>query len=289
MMWFFLALYFALWITISKSISKRILKNASPQVMLGAGILSVPFMILILLLTTGISQIDKIFWLGVAGSAFLNVFSGILYFTSIKHAPISLLAPMASFNPVFTTIFALFALQEIPTLSKMAGIIIIVIGSYLLNITKIKHSIIEPWKVLFFNKYILFYLLANLIVAITPILEKIAIVHTSPTSPILVAATGTTLVTIFLTPVILKTVKNPVGELKRNIGWFLLIAPFSALGLWTAFTAYSLANLGYVTAVFKLDVLFTIFLGWLFFKEGQIRERLLGGAVMLAGTTLLIA
>lgn len=287
-MWFFLSLYFALWTSVAVFVSKRILRGVSPPLMAAAGIFSVPFMFAIVLVTTGIPKVDSLFWLGVFMSAFLNVFAGIASFTAIKYAPISLIMPMSSFNPVFTTLFAIFLLGEVPSFLKATGILVIVIGSYLLHVSDIRKSLWQPFIELFANKYVLLFLLSNFLWAITPIFEKTAIWHTSPSSPILVAATAAFLLGLFLTPVILKTVVNPLSEIKNNIHWFLLLAPFIALGAWVAFTAFSLANLGYVTAIFKLSVLFTILWGWFFFREERIKERLLGGGVMLLGTILLV-
>lgn len=288
MMWFLLALFFAFWTSISISIAKRILKNVSPPLMAATVIFSTPLLFAIVLGTTGIPKVDGIFWFGVLMSALLNVFAGTFSFTAIKNAPISLIMPMSSFNPVFTTIFATFTLHEIPSLMQALGIIVIVIGSYLLNVADIKYSLWRPFKILFSNRYVLLFLVANIIWAITPVFEKTAINHTNPSSPPLVAATGGVFLALFLTPIILKTVRSPGREIRKNIGLFLILGPLSSLGYWAAFTAFSLANLGYVTAIFKLSVLFAILWGWLFFKEERIKERLLGGGAMLGGTVLLV-
>lgn len=288
-MWFWYSLFFAIATSISISLSKRILKNMSPVLMAASGILSVPFFAFILFKTTSmISQVDNLFWLGVFASAFLNIFAGIFSLTAIKHAPISLIMPISAFNPVFTTIFAMITLGEIPNPTKSLGIIVIVIGTYLLNISDIKHSVWRPFISLFANRYVLMFLTANIIWAITPLFEKIAINHTAPKSPVLVAGTSSFLLTIFLIPVILKSVQSPLKEIKQNIHWFLLFAPLSALAAWAVFTAYSLTNLGYVTSVMKLSTLFTIVWGAVFFKEEKIRERLLGASVMVLGTLLLV-
>lgn len=288
-MWFFLALFFALWTSIATSIWKRVLRDVSPAVMGGvAGIFVAPFLFLIILSTGGIPRVDEVFWLSAFMSGFLNVFASLASFTAIKHAPISLLAPMGSFNPVFTTLFAFMALSEVPSGLKVIGIVVVVVGSYLLNASEIKSSLFKPFIVLFSNRYVLLFLAANLIWAITPIFEKTAILHTHPRTPVFVPIISMLFAGILLAPVILKTVKDPLKEVKSNLHWFLLLAPFSALAAWAAFTAFSLTNVGYVTAIFKLSTLFTILWGGLLFKEERIKERFLGAAVMLLGTILLV-
>jgi len=53
------------------------------------------------------------------------------------------------------------------------------------------------------------------------------------------------------------------------------------------FTAIALGLVGYVTALFKLSAVLTILWAQLFLDEGNIRQRLFGAAVMVAGGILI--
>ena len=66
----------------------------------------------------------------------------------------------------------------------------------------------------------------------------------------------------------------------------LILGFFGALSQFAAYTAFSLANLGYVTSIFRLQSIFIILLAALFLKEKDIREKLLGALVMLIGAVL---
>jgi uncharacterized membrane protein len=74
--------------------------------------------------------------------------------------------------------------------------------------------------------------------------------------------------------------------LSRN-GLFWLIGFLYALMLACQYYAYTLAQASYVIAVKRTSLLFSILLGGIFFKEINIRERLLGGVVMLIGVILI--
>ncbi len=52
------------------------------------------------------------------------------------------------------------------------------------------------------------------------------------------------------------------------------------------FTAIALGLVGYVTTLFKLSAVLTVFWAWMFLDEDQIRERLLGASVMVVGGVL---
>lgn len=287
--WFWLSLFFALWTSILTSVSKHFTKSIHPLLILFLNnILSLPFIFAIVLLTGGIPNTTSQFWLLTITDSIIDTIAGISSIFAISMSAISLISPISSFNPVFTTIIAAITLNEIPSSIKLLGILIVVIGAYLLNASEIKGGILLPFKKLFSNKGVLLFLLANFIWGVTPVIQKLAISQTEPNKPIFVAFTGGIFVTLFLIPFVLAKVKNPIAQIKGKWYWFLLIAPFNALAFWAAFTAFTLAPLGLATSAFKLSVLFTILWGFLFFKEERIWERLLGAGVMIAGTMLLL-
>ncbi len=78
--------------------------------------------------------------------------------------------------------------------------------------------------------------------------------------------------------------QNPTFHLKNR----RTFAPFTTgIAPLFGFTAIALGLVGYVTALFKLSAVFTIVWAWLFLGEGNIRQRLLGTAVMLIGGVLI--
>lgn len=289
MMWFWLALFFAFWTSIAVSVVKQLTTRINPRTILFVNNLFIlPFMLLLLIMVGGFPKASEKFFLLIMSSSLLDVIAGVVSIWAIAHSPISLILPMSSFNPVFTTIIAAFTLTEVPTMIKFAGMLLIVAGSYLLNIADIRRGLLLPFQRLFADRGVQAFLLANFLWAITPTFQKQAIYETTPLMPLFPSFVGSIFVALLLAPFVLNNVKIATVAMTKNLWWFLLLAPFSALAQWAAFTAFSQANVGYVTAIFKLSVLFTILLGWLIFGEERIKERLLGGAVMLLGTVLLV-
>lgn len=287
--WFILALIFAIFTSIYMLVVKKLTQKMDfLLIILASGIFGLPYMLILILLTTGIPSISSKFYLFTLSSSVLDVIASISSFFSISISQISLISPISSFNPVFTTIFAALTIHEIPSITKLLGILVIVIGSYLLNISEAKTGIFVPFKKLFTNKGVLFSLLAYFIWGITPIFQKQAIFQTHPNAPLFTSFSGGVLITLFMLPIVLVKVKNPLSQLKKTWRWFALLGPIDAISAWAAFTAFSRADLGSVTSIFKLSALFTVVWGLLFFKEERIKERLLGASVMIAGTILLL-
>jgi len=246
-------------------------------------------MFILILLQGGIPKILPYFYPLMLTSSLLDVVAGIVSMNAIRISSISLISPISSFNPVFTTLIAAFAIGEIPSPTKMLGIIVIVIGAYLLNVTDIRGGVLTPFKKLITNRGVQLFFLANLLWGITPIFQKQAIFQTVPTMPVFPSFFGGILVSIFIAPFAVRRLKNSFLPIQRNVWWFLLLGLLGAIAQWAAFTAFSQTNVGYATAIFKLSTLFTILWGAIFFREERIKERFLGGGVMVLGTILIVA
>lgn len=253
-----------------------------------SNVFNIIFMLLLVLLLGGIPRIFSPFYVLLFLSSLLDLVAFFSSTKAIQIAPVSLISPIGSFNPVFTTLIATATLHEIPAPVKFLGILVIVTGSYLLNISDIKHGVFKPFQKLFADRGVQLFLLANFLWAITPTFQKQAIFQTKPSSPLFASFFGVVLITVYLLPLSIRFVKKDMHAVTTNIWWFVLLGLFAAFAQFAAFTAFSQAQIGYVTAVFKLSTLFTVVWGFLFFKEKNIKERLLGASVMIVGTVLLV-
>lgn len=287
--WFWLSLYFAFWTSIGTSIFKRLTTTMDFFfLMLIDFILLLPVMSVIILLSGGFPNVSLKFYELILISSIIDILAAISALYAIKISPISLISPISSFNPVFTTIIAALIIREILSPVKLLGILIVVVGAYLLNAFDIKGGFLMPFKKLLTNRGILLFLLANLLWAVTPVFQKQAIFETNPRMPIFPSFFEAAIITLIFLPIVFIKTKNKTLQLKNNWKFFIPLTIFGPLAQWAAFTAFSVAPLGLVTSIFKLSVLFTILWGFLFFKEERIWERLLGAGVMISGTFLLL-
>jgi len=287
-MWVFYSLFFAVWGALQTFLTKNLTKKISPLVLLYIFFLfNIPITFILLLFLGGVPEVTSNFYLYIGIAGFLDAIAFVCSYLAISRSSISLIAPISSFSPVFTTIFAIFALNEIPTTIKFSGILLVVIGAYLLNIVDIKQGILAPFKTLFSHKGVLLYLLAYFIWSITPIFQKKAIFETSPQIPLFAAITGMVFCFIFLTPFIFKKAIKSIKEVKSNLKWFIINGVGSAFSQAAAYAAFALIFVGYATSIFRLSTLFIIILGGVFLKEERIKERLLGASVMVAGAIIL--
>lgn len=288
-MWFWYALGFAILSSFGIIIAKKVMGTVDQYTyLLINGLFTAPTLLIIALIFFGIPTFDTTFWTVTLIGTSISVFAAILAYKAIRESEISLISPISAFNPAFTAIISFFTLKEVISLKNIFGIVIIVSGTYLLQLSKSQKGFFKPIKTLFTHKGVRLSLFAQFLWAVTPSFEKTAILHTFPQNPSFAAFIGQIIAIFIYIPLVWKLSKNPIKSFKLNFKWFLIAGLISGLAISFAFIAYNLANLGVVTAVFKLSMVFTVFFGWFFFKEKNIKDKLLGTFVMLAGVTLLV-
>ena len=221
-MWFLYAFFFALWSTIGIFITKHLTKEFGALALLYIIFLFyLPCTFIAMLLTGGVPHVSQSFFIYMLISAVLDTAAFIFSFKAIKLSPISLIAPIMSFAPVFTTIIAITTLGESPTPIKFVGILLIVIGVYLLNASDIKEGIFLPIKNLVKDKGVQFAFASTVIWSITPIFQKKALLDMSPKVPLFASFTGILLVTIFLTPLAYKRAWRLKNKIPFNFKWLM--------------------------------------------------------------------
>lgn len=287
-MWLYLALSFAIWNSIALTIVKRFTKSANPLLVLFvANIFMVPFDAFFLFLSGGIPKVTPDFFRFLIVSGLIDAVSASIAYYAIKISPISLIAPVGSFNAIFTAILAYFTLHETMTVFKFFGVIAIVAGAYVLNISDIKKGLLEPFKKLLANRGVQLIFLTNILWAITPVLQKHAIFQTNPLRPLYAGMIGNIFMTMFLFLPAMKKRKQVKPFISKNILLLIIFGLFNSAGRFGAFVAFSQAHLGYVTAIFETSTLFAVLFGAIFFKEQRIRERFLGALIMVLGAIIL--
>ncbi len=288
-MWFPLALFVAISYSLSSVINKHQLKTIHPIVALFLNLCFVlGFMLIILFLQGGFPQVTEKFYFFMFISSILDVTAFCAGYWAMRHTQISLLAPLSAFTPVFATFFGFLFLHEIPTIPKLLGIVIIVSGMYLLNVSDIKEGFFTPIKKLISDKGVRLFFVQVFLFGLTPIFQKQALFETSPVTPLYAPFFGFFLVSLYLSFYAVRKIKHESIAIKKNIKFFLLFGALTALAQFAGYTVFSLTYVGYATAIFSLGALFTVLMGGLILKESHLKERLLGASVMILGTILLV-
>ncbi len=290
MLWFFLSLFVAASSSTTNILTKKASKEISPLtfLLLFFGFI-IPFDILLLLLLGGTPNVSEAFYFMMLLSIGLDVIAFICSIKGIQLSDLSLIVPLSSFLPVFTIIFNAILFQEFPTPIKFLGILLIVVGVYVLNLKDVKRGFLRPIQDVLFNRGAQLFLFANFIWSVTPIFQKQAVLATMPQSPAYIALVNSVgIFSVLIVIVFLKREKISKAFVKKHTPLFLLLGVLGASSQYAAFTAFSLTNVAYPNAVFKLSTLFTVIVGGILLKEKNVGSRIIATIIMLTGVVFLI-
>ena len=272
-MGYFLALLTAIVEAVRIAVSKHGLKTVDEYFLTWALRLVATIIIFPLVISTGIPALGRQFWLAATYMAISSSISTILYLKAINTAPISLTTPMLSFTPLFVLLTGSLIIGEFPSLIGLIGSLIIVFGAYIL----------QPFHLSLKQTGTRLMLVVALIWAVDAPMHKIGIVNSSVMFWTLTQFLGPA---ILLLPFLPRLTNKRIKVFNQ---WrvILLIGALTALGQIFQMESFKLILAVYSLAIKRTAVLFTVLLGWWFFKETEIKKRLAGAGLMILGILLI--
>jgi len=232
----------------------------------------------------GIPQVTPVFWLSLACTGPLAVVTFHFYVKSLELSDLSLSAPMLTATPLFLLLTSPVMLGEFPDPMGLIGILTLVAGSYVMNLRHLKNGVFEPFKALLRERGPRLMLLVAFLWSVSANIDKIGLRNSSPLFWITCAFGFTALL---LTPLVWRRTRRGFAQV-LEAPWYLL-----ATGLLEAVTcigqmqALTMTIVPYVIAVKRMSAVFAVLLGWLVLREGSVRERLAGAALMVLGVFLI--
>ena len=283
-MWLLFALTAALLTSVLPIINKRLLAEAPVSLVAwGFNALSLPLLAAASLALSPLPQVDEIFWLGILASGVLNLVATLLSTQALKLGDASIVAPLLGFNPLFALLVGTAVLGETPTPQGIAGVLLILAGSYLLNVGAVRSGFFAPVLALLREPATVLALAAGFVWGVTPVTEKLAMWHSNPPDPPLVAFGSTAVMSVLLLP----SAWPALSRLAANWKGFGAAAVIAGIAPVFGFTAIGLGLVGYVTAIFKLSAVFSVLWAALFLTEQEPGKRMAAAGVMVAGAVVM--
>ncbi len=280
MVWFLFSFLTAFFESLKDVFSKKSLKNIDEYIIAWALVFfALPFL-LPLLFFIDIPVIKVNFFGALILGGLLNLLTIILYVKAIKHSDLSIAIPMITFTPLFLLITSPLIVGEFPNLSGLIGILLIVIGSYTLNIKQRREGFLAPFRSLLKEKGPRLMLLVAFIWSITSNIDKIGVQSSSPI--FWVISIGIFIASVMLPVVIYKSRKN-LHQISENYKVLVPIGLFSALALIFQMTAINLTLVAYVISIKRTSAIMSVLFGYFIFKEKGLKERLAGVVIMVIG------
>jgi len=231
--------------------------------------------------------LDGMFFAAFCAALPLEIAAILLYYKALRVSPLSLSLPFLSFTPVFIMLFSWFIMGEKVSAAGAAGIGLIALGGYGLNLSSLREGPLGPFKAMLREQGSLYMIFVAMIYSATSALGKLAITHSSPA---FFGATYYLVLAVCLLPVIAfrQGGRQFVVQLKDTARPALLPGVFDALQSITHFYAVSMANVAYMIAIKRLSLIMGSGYGFLLFGERNIRERMAGALLMFAGFVIIL-
>jgi len=234
-----------------------------------------------------LTQLDSKFYIAFFTALPLEVAATILYVKALRSSPINLTVPFLSLTPLYLILFSWLMLGEKISIKSGIGIFLIAFGSYVLNIKKLDKGFFEPFKAIAKERGSLYMIIISILYSFTSVFGKMGVTHSSP---LFFGTIYITAIALCLSPFAIyscKRSKTPIIT-KRNLKIGLCLGAIASFSNIMHFSAISIANVSSMIAIKRLGILFSVILGYIFYKEAGFKERFIGALIMFAGFVLIV-
>ncbi len=285
--WIILSFVSAFSLATSDALTKRVLRIDNEYIVAWLRLVFSLPALLFLLVVTPFPHLDGIFFAAFTVALPLEVLALVLYIKALRVSPLSLTLPFLSLTPVFLILTSWIVLGERVTVRGAAGILLTAAGGYIININSVRSGLLAPFKAIAGERGSLYMIAVSFIYSITSVLGKLAIVHSSP---LFFGGTYFLALTLLFTPLVyLNSGKRRLFDVLRvDVRASFLPGLFYSLMIISHMFAISMAKVAYMIAIKRSSLLIGSVYGFVFFREGEVRARLLGTMVMFAGFLLII-
>lgn len=284
MSWFFLSLTAAIALATSDALTKKFFSHLTAYEM---GLIrlgySLPWLVVALFFIPW-PRLDRVYFTCLAVGLPLECVAFYCYMKAIKVSPLSLSLPFLAFTPVFVILTGWLVLGESVSPLGCAGIFLIVVGSYFLNLSHISSGILEPFRAIFREPGSRLMLLVSCIYSMTATVGKLGIIHSNP---YFFGVSYFLLFTLLMTSFLPFTRQAQPSNLIRKPLHGLILGATVSLMIFSHMLAISRVEAAYMLSLKRTSLLFGVMYGALLFKEEKIRERLTGAVIMITGVFLI--
>jgi len=305
MLWIFLALFGALANAAYFIIIKKFITALDPKLLTGIGFTLGGCLLFLFSAIRGFPAIGPDFFTAVVITSLLNILGLNLIFKALSSSDLSLSVPMLSFTPVILIGTSSVILHEVPSWFGVAGICIIVSGSYVLNITAEHEHFLDPIQAMMRNRGSWYMLIVALLFAVSINFDKIALLNSDP-----FFGMALTVMTIGIAFVVISAYSRSAGSnrspdpsdsdvegvvlparampVRQFFLLTLLMGVFVAVEAASVNIALTLQIVSYVIAIKRLSIIFMVLYGTLVFSEGDVKKRVMGATLMVTGAIIIL-
>lgn len=220
-------------------------------------------------------QIQPLFWLYVGARALSDTFAETSKMHALSHAELSTVISITALHPIFMIVVSPLITNDPITPRMMLGLLLSVSGTLIITFKQAEKRSSR--------KGILYALICALFFSINSSLDRVTVQSASPTLSGFIMAG---IACLFLIPPLLRSGK--VRDLSTHAPSFLLRGLFETLFMMFKLTALTYLTAPELSAITRLSVLFSVIGGNIVFKEVDLKRKLIGGFLTVAGVVTVL-
>jgi drug/metabolite transporter (DMT)-like permease len=284
-MWVLFALLCSLLNALQGAHGKRILNRLDHHVVTWAMFAYGLPLVTVALVLEGIPDISAPFWPAILITVTINLLAITLYIRALHLSPLSLTIPLLAFTPIVLILTGYIALGELPDTVGTAGILLIVVGAYILNLDKLNEGFLAPLHAIVGERGSLLMFIAAILWGISATADKVAMINSSP---LFYLVAFDLLFLILYIPVLRARASGHLRKAVSSTPQLLVFALLGVLMMFFQLAALRTGLVSYVIAIKRAGMVFSILLGYFFFGEGHLKIRLMAAALMVTGVCCIV-
>lgn len=230
-------------------------------------------------------------------SFFVNIFlcvllaiaGNTLIVAALKRTDLSILGPINAYKSIVSLVLGIFLLGELPTLLGVAGILLILVGSYFFIEQDPTQKETGNFLHFFKDKGVQLRLMALVFSATEAVFLKKALLVSSPLITFVFWCILGALVAWIVSLFLLRTeASSNSSTFRQQTSTYLLLALTTGLMQFSTLYTFGVLQVGYSLALFQTSALLSVLFGYKFFREQNVLQRLLGASIMVAGAILIV-
>ena len=238
-------------------------------------------LLLPLILYFGFESMSPRFLCALLASSILQLGVILLYFKAIKRSELSVTVPLITLTPLFMLLTSPIIIGEFPSAVGVVGIVLIVVGTYISNISEDPKKIFAPFVSLVKNQGSRYMLLVAFFWSITANLDKIGV---EETSPIYWAFSKDFVILFYLIPILAIKSKKPLLQMNNRKWPLLMVGFFKSTSVVSQMFAIQFILVPYVISIKRASSVFIILFAFLYMNERKnFRNRMFGILIILLG------
>lgn len=240
---------------------------------------------LLLLSFFGVPEIKWSFYPAALIACAADVVAIRFMISSLAASDMSRTVPLLALTPVFVLMTGFILLGETPSKAGLAGVFLVVAGSYALNASFRQSGIFVPFKLLFDHRGARHMLLTAFLFSIATPCFKITVLSSSP----VFAMAFTICLSAAMVFAYSKLRGAPVSFPRRSPRLAVLVLLGLSLFVVALAVNYALETgmTSYVISVKRLSILFSALLGVIVLRESRGLQNVLSGSIMVAGAVII--